>query len=133
MKRIPALLCALAVTPAFAGPYDQVYSILTTDPSRSADPNLRPVFVNRVDGESMLSDNKAVVSPGKRKVTVDLPPRKGFKQPTQNTLELEVKPCTRYYLAARLDTQVTQGWTPVVRSSEAIGECEARFKVAGAK
>jgi hypothetical protein len=133
MNRLPLFASVLAAATAMAGPYDQVYSILTADTARSADPHLRPVFVNRVDGETQLSDNKAVVAPGKRKVTVDLPPRKGFKQPTQHTFELDVKPCTRYFLAARLDSQVTQGWTPVVRSSEPIGECEAKFKLAGAK
>ena len=132
MKRL-VLASLLAAAPAFAGPYDQAYSILTTDSARSADPNLRPVFVNRVDGETVMSDNKAVVAPGKRKVTVDLPPRKGFKQPTQHTFDLDVKPCTRYYLAARLDSSVTQSWVPVVRSSEPIGECAAKFKLAGGK
>ena len=129
----PLLACALLATSALAGPYDQVYSILTTDTARSADPNLRPVFVNRVDGETQVADNKAVIAPGKRKVTVDLPPSKGFRQPTQNTFDLDVKPCTRYYLAAKLDSQVTQGWTPVVRSAEPIVECQAKFKVAGAQ
>ena len=127
------LAASLFASSALAGPYDQVYSILTTDTARAADPHLRPVFVNRVDGETQMSDNKAVVAPGKRHVTVDLPPRKGFKQPTQNTFELDVKPCTRYNLAAKLDSQVTQGWTPIVRSTEPIGECEAKFKVAGAR
>ena len=132
MKRILLASLFLAV-PALAGPYDQVYSIITTDRARSADPNLRPVIVNRVDGETVMSDNRAVVAPGVRKVTVDLPPRKGYKQATQHTFDLDVKPCTRYHLAAKLDSPATQDWKPVVRSTEPIGECAAKFKVAGAK
>ncbi len=124
----PLLLALLALpAAALAGPYDQPYAIIQTDPSRSSDPNLRPVLVNRVDGESS-QNNRAVVAPGTRKVTVDLPPRKGFKIATQETFELQASPCMRYYIAAKLDNSVSQAWKAVVRSSELIGECAAKFK-----
>ena len=116
-------------TAALAGPYDQPYAIITVDPAKSADPNLRRVIVNRVDDETIMTGNKAVVAPGKRQVTIDLPPRKGFKQATQTTFEIDAKACTRYYVAAKLDTPTTQTWTPIVRSEEAIGECRKKFKV----
>ena len=128
MKRTFLLAPFIFVAIANAGPYDQPYSIITTDVRRAADPLLLPVIVNRVDGENSKRGQN-VVAPGKRAVTVDLPPRKGFHQATQNTFDLEVKPCTRYYVAARLETTVTQNWTPVVRSEESIGECKAKFKI----
>jgi hypothetical protein len=131
MKTLP-LVFLLAAGAAWAGPYDQPYSIITTDTARSADPNLRPVIVNRVDDENTLR-NKAVVAPGAHKVTIDLPPRKGHRLATQQTFELVTRPCVRYLVAAKLDTPVTQDWKPVVRSEERIGECEAKFKVAGGK
>ena len=131
MKRL-LLASLLLSTAAVAGPYDQPYAIITVDRAKSADPNLRPVIVNRVDGESvMTTDNRAVVAPGKRQVTIDLPPRKGFKTATQHTFELDARACTRYHVAAKLDSPTTQDWKPVVRSEERIGECEAKFKVAG--
>jgi hypothetical protein len=123
------LASLLLSTSALAGPYDQPYSIITVDTARSADPNLRKVIVNRVDDETVISGNRAVVEPGKRKVTIDLPPRKGFKLATQHTFEIDARPCTRYYVAAKLDTRTTQEWTPVVRSEEPIGECRKKFKV----
>jgi hypothetical protein len=114
---------------ALAGPYDQPYAIIATDTAPSADPNLRPVIVNRVDGETVPSrPNQAVVAPGRHKVTVDLPPRKGFKIATQETFELETSACMRYFLAARLDNSVGQQWKAVVRSSELIGECQKKFR-----
>ena len=128
MKRTFLLAPFIFVAIANAGPYDQPYSIITTDVRHAADPLLLPVIVNRVDGENSKRGQN-VVAPGKRAVTVDLPPRKGFHQATQNTFDLEVKPCTRYYVAARLETTVTQNWTPVVRSEESIGECKAKFKI----
>ena len=123
----------LVSTAALAGPYDQPYAIITVDRAKAADPNLRPVIVNRVDGETVPSDNRAVVTPGKHQVTLDLPPRKGFRTATQHTLEIDAKACTRYNVAARLASSTTQDWTPVVRSSERIGECETKFRVAGGK
>jgi hypothetical protein len=118
----------LASASVLAGPYDQPYAIVATDRSLSADPLLLPVIVNRVDGENAMN-NQAVVAPGKHQVTVDLPPRKGFHLATQHTFDFVTSPCTRYYLAAKLDSPITQGWTPVIRSEEAIGECRAKFKI----
>jgi len=115
--------CAAA---ALAGPYDQPYSIIVTDTKKSSDPKLRPVIVNRVDGENTLN-NEAVVAPGKHRLTLDLPPRKGFSLATQNEMDLETQACTRYYVAARLRTQTGQEWEPVLRYSEPIGECRAKF------
>jgi hypothetical protein len=132
MNRLLAALM-LAATAAVAGPYDQVYSIITTDRAPAPDKDLRPVIVNRVDGENAMPGNQAVVPPGLRKVTVDLPPRNGFKLATQHTFDLDVKPCTRYHIAAKLESAATQKWAPVVRSTEPIGECRSRFKLAGAK
>jgi hypothetical protein len=113
---------------ALAGPYDQPYSIIVTDTKKSSDPNLRPVIVNRVDGENTLN-NEAVVAPGKHKLTLDLPPRKGFKLGTQNEMDLETQPCMRYYVAAKLKTQTGQEWDPVLRYSEPIGECRKKFRI----
>ena len=133
MKRNFLLASLLAATAAVAGPYDEPYSIITVDTLKSADPNLRKVIVNRVDDVTVTSDNKAVVAPGQHKVTMDLPPRRGFHQATQYDMALETKPCTRYYVAARLDSPALQTWTPIVRSEERIGECEAKFKLAKAR
>ena len=122
-----ALLCGAIPGAAIAGPYDQPWVIIATDTKPSSDPNLRPVIVNRVDGQNSMR-NEVVTTPGPKMVTVDLPPRKGFKVATQETFDLETSPCMRYYIAARLDTLVTQDWKPVVRYSELIGECAAKFK-----
>jgi hypothetical protein len=128
------LLVALLLSPAaYADLYDQPYSIIQTDGVRAADYLLRPVIVNRVDDENALYGNRAVVGPGVHKVTLDLPPRQGFRTATQVTFELQTQPCTRYYVAARLRSSVSQRWDPVVRSEEPIGECVEKFRNSGAK
>jgi hypothetical protein len=121
-------IALLSVTPALAGPYDQPYSIIETDTMLSADSHLRRVIVNRVDDENAV-DNRAVIAPGAHKVTLDLPPRKGF-QATQHTLDMTTDACMRYYVAARIESPALQQWEPVVRYSEPIGECRKKFNVA---
>jgi hypothetical protein len=133
MKRLLLASALVASSAAVAGQYDQPYSIIQTDASRSSDHLIRPVLVNRVDDVNAQYDNRAIVAPGKHAVTVDLAARQGFHLPTQVTFELETKPCTRYYVVGRLEASTSQKWTPVVRSEEPIGECRAKFKVAGAR
>jgi hypothetical protein len=126
MKRL-LLACVLLPLAAVAGPYDQPWVIIASDTKPSSDPNLKAVIVNRVDGENSFR-NQVVTIPGPHMVTVDLPPRQGFKIGTQETFDLETSPCMRYYIAAKLDTAVSQHWKPLVRHSELIGECATKFK-----
>ena len=127
MNRLLAI-ALLSATPALAGPFDQPYSIIETDHFRSSDSHLRRVIVNRVDDENSLN-NRSVVAPGLHKVTIDLPPRKGFHMATQQTFDLETKPCVRYYVAAELKSPTLQDWAPVVRHEDPIGECRKKFGV----
>ena len=121
-------LGALAAAPVVAGPYDQPYSIIQTERTRSADPDVIPVIINRVDDETIRSrPNDAVIAPGPHKVTVDVPPRKGWHTATQETFDLVTEPCVRYYVSARLANRTTQAWEPFVRNKERIGECEKKF------
>ncbi len=122
-----ALAVPLLAGTALAGPYDQPWVIVTSDSRPSTDPNLRPVIVNRVDGENSQR-NQVITTPGSRMVTVDLPPRQGFKVGSQETFDLEASPCMRYFIAAKLDTTLSQQWKAVVRRSELIGECATKFK-----
>src|SRR5258706_16158521 len=99
MKRLLAI-SLLSVTPALAGPFDQPYSIIDTDTMPSADSHLRPVILNRVDDENS-QNNHSLVPPAVHKVTLDLPPRKGFRTATQQTHDLASQPCLPYHVAAR--------------------------------
>jgi hypothetical protein len=126
---IASLLLATGSTFA-ASPYDEPYSIITVDRIRTADIHLKPVFVNRVDGENSVERNRHVVAPGTHEVVVDMAPVRGFHLPRQKTFTLRTEPCVRYNLAARVASDLSQPFEPVVRSTERIGECAAKFKVA---
>jgi hypothetical protein len=120
----------LPVTAQSRSPFSQPYSIILTDNRQSSDPNVIPVIINRVNDQTIRSNpNEAVVPPGPQRVVVDVPPRRGFRLATQNTMDLVTEPCMRYFVNARLDNKLTQGWEPFVRSTERIGECERRFNI----
>ncbi len=118
----------LVTAPALAGPYDQVYSLVTVEFVKSTDFKLRPVILNRIDGDSSVRTQEAV-APGKHLVVADLPPSKAHheKIATQHSLEIDMQPCTRYYIAARLTDEVTRHWSLVIRDQDKIGECAARY------
>jgi hypothetical protein len=127
---LPALLAASV---AAAGPYDQPWSIIATDRTPSSDYKLRPVIVNRVDEVNADTQlNQSVIAPGPHQVTIDLPPRKGFPA-SQRTFALTTELCTRYYVAAELRSTAGHERTPILRSKELIGECEAKFAARGAR
>jgi hypothetical protein len=122
-----ASLVAAVATACASSPYKEPYAEIRVDDIRPADPNVIPVIINRVDDKTTLDSRYAVVAPGVHKVTVDVPPRKGFHLGTQADFVITTEPCMRYYIDARLETRVTQEWTPFVRSVEPIGECREKF------
>jgi len=111
-----------------AGPFDQPYSQVLTDRKPSADPNVIPAIINRIDDVQV--HNKGVIAPGMHKITVDVPPRKGYPA-TQVSFDLETKPCTTYYVNARLKSRTLQEWEPFVKYTERLKDCEAKFNVTG--
>jgi len=127
-RLISCSLVALISLPAMAGPYDQVYGIVSAEFIKSADAKLQPVILNRIDGTSTTRRQEAI-APGQHTIYADLPASREQQQhiATQNSLALDVKPCTRYYIAARLTDSVTRHWQLVVRNSEPIGECAANY------
>lgn len=126
MKRL-LIAALLACLPALAGPFDQPWVLITSDRAPSADPNLKPVVVSRIDGEP-VAKSRGYSSPGIKLVTVDLPPRKGQSLGSQETLELVASPCMRYDLAAKLESPKDGAWKAIVRSSGTIGECLTKFR-----
>jgi len=122
------LATILASSAALAGPYDQPYSQVLTDTRPSADPNVIPVIVNRIDDVTV--HNNGAIAPGMHKVTLDVPPRKGYPA-TQVSFDLETKACVLYYVNARLKSRTLQEWEPFVRSTERLRDCEAKFHVTG--
>jgi hypothetical protein len=125
-----ALAAALATAPhaadAAGSAYSKPYALLEAQRQMQV-ADTRPAFVMKVDGRNMSIDRPEPVPPGKRMVVVSIPGTKGMSNPSRATIELDVKPCTRYYLAARRSSPTARDWSPFIAASEPIGECVRRF------
>ena len=87
--------------------------------------NTYSVVVLDIDGKSYTT-NPVLIEPGMRAIRVQGPPTAGFRQGETRTLNLDVKPCTRYYLKAVKENPLQQDFTPAVDYQEPISNCLGR-------
>ena len=80
-----------------------------------------PVLILEVDGRSYLGV-PVLVDAGKRNVLLQGPPTAVDLQLTQ-TMQLDVKPCTRYYLVAVKQNPLQNDFTPRVDFEEPVPGC----------
>lgn len=85
------------------------------------------VQIVRVDDRDTL-DSPTFVDPGLRKVTVQGPPDGTHRFGEQRTIDLNVAPCTRYYLVAVKPNRLLTDFTVKVDYQEPIGGCSATSK-----
>ena len=89
-----------------------------------AEMNSHSVIVLDVDGRSQIR-NPVMVGPGVRVVRVPGPAAPGARFGLDQTLTIDVKPCTRYYLKAVTPNAISQEFTPMVDFEEPIAGCRA--------
>ena len=82
------------------------------------------VQIVRVDGRDTL-DNPVFVEPGVRQVTVQGPPDGVHRFGEQRSMELNIAPCTRYYLVAVKPNRLTTDFSIKIDHQESIGGCSA--------
>jgi hypothetical protein len=85
--------------------------------------NRYPVVVSAVDGQSTPTWRPMWVEPGRRTLSVDAPPARGFTLPVRKEIAFDVKPCTRYYFGAQRTNALTNAWEFVVDHEEPISAC----------
>ena len=76
----------------------------------------------RVDDHDTL-DSPTYVEPGVRKVTVQGPPDGAHRFGEQRTIDLNVAPCTRYYLVAVKNNRLSTDFTVRVDYQEPVSGC----------
>jgi len=88
--------------------------------------NTYDVTIISVDGEHYIQRGSTpiIVTPGAHKIVVQGPPTGGFRYGEQRTLDLNVEPCTRYWLEARKPNSLSQDFEPGVNYSEPIAGCK---------
>ena len=86
--------------------------------------NTYSVQIVRVDGRDSL-DSPTFVEPGVRQVTVQGPPDGVHRFGEQRTMELNVAPCTRYYLVAVKPNRLLSDFSIKIDHEEPIGGCSS--------
>ena len=82
------------------------------------------VQIIRVDDRD-TTDSPAFVESGLRKVTVQGPPDGAHRLGEQRVIDLNVAPCTRYYLVAQKPNRLMSDFTVKVDYQESIGGCSS--------
>jgi hypothetical protein len=86
--------------------------------------NTYDVTIISVDGEHYVQrGTPIIIKPGQHKIVVQGPPTAGFRYGEQRTLDLNVEPCTRYWLEARKANALQQDFVPAVNYEEPISGC----------
>lgn len=81
-----------------------------------------PVQIVSVDNHD-TTDSPVFVEPGLRKITVQGPPDGAHRFGEQRSIELQVAPCTRYYLVAVKPNRLMTDFSVKVDHQESIAGC----------
>ena len=106
--------------------YSQPYAQFVAE-QRSPTQDTRPAFVMRIDDKMVEIGRDDPWPPGVHKVEVSIPGPPGMSDPDRDTIEVDAKPCTRYYFAAKRSSRTARDWEAFVAAAEPIGECKKKF------
>lgn len=122
--KVSSLLVTVAAGAALAGCASGSYHYSQLDGHRytRASIDTYAVLIASVDGKDTVS-SPVEVEPGLRKVTVQGPPTPTSRWGEQRTIELNVAPCTRYYLVAVKDNKLSNDFAVKVDYQEPVGGC----------
>lgn len=117
----PTLILAAAT--ALLGGCATPYSELSGARYHQTPIDTYPVIVTRVDGRSTPLHGRTLVDPGRRSITVQGPPTLTSRTGRETRIDLDVKPCTRYYLVAVKDNRLANDFEVQVDHEEPMGAC----------
>jgi len=113
------ILAAIAATTGCAT--QETFSQLDGYRWNRVDLNTFDVTIISVDGEHYIQRGiPLMITPGPHKIVVQGPATAGFRYGEQRTLDLNVEPCTRYWLEARKANSLSQDFQPAVNYAEPI-------------
>lgn len=117
-----AAIAAVAIVLAGCASTDYHYSQLVGRRYFKTNIDTYPVIILAVDGRSFVGPYPVLVDAGMRNVQLQGPPTVVDLQLTQ-TMKLDVKPCTRYYLVAVKQNPLQNDFTPRVDFEEPVPGC----------
>jgi hypothetical protein len=127
IRAIPLTLSAALLGACAGGSmYSQPYALFEAE-QRMPTADTRPAFVMKIDGRNIELGRDEPVAPGLRTVELSIPGPPGMSDPGRDTLQVDAKPCTRYYFAARRSSPTARDWKAFIAASEPVGECVKQF------
>jgi hypothetical protein len=126
MKTMGAAAALLAVAGCASTGYH--YSRLDGRRYYQAPIDTYPLLVTRVDGKSTPLSTPVLVDPGTRQVAVQTFPDPLHPLGEERTINLDVKPCTHYYLVARKVTRLASDFEVKIDHEEPVSGCSPPAK-----
>lgn len=83
-----------------------------------------PVRIIAIDGAFQMQEDPRI-EPGFHSLILASRKPSQFRVKREKAFPLVVEPCTRYFLAARHATSLSEDWELVIRKRESIGGCNA--------
>ena len=127
MKILPSVLVVAAVLATAGCETYKPNNYAQLDGYRwsKVDLNTFDVTIIAVDDKHYVQQGSipVMIEPGPHKIVVQGPPTRGFPQGQMRTLDLNVEPCTRYWLEARKQNAIQQDFQPAVNYEEPIKGC----------
>lgn len=117
------LTCTLAFATVLLGGCATSYSELSGARYHQTPIDTYPVTVTRIDGQSTPLHGRTLVDPGRRSLVLQGPPTLTSRNGSEVRIELDVKPCTRYYLVAVKENRLANDFAVKVDHEEPIGAC----------
>jgi hypothetical protein len=127
MNRVVMLAVVLAVKApcVVAGEaWGPTWSEVTGELYSRAQMNRTPAIIKSIEGRHEL-DKVVKTEPGQKKIVVQSPPRKGFSG-SDETIDLKLEPCKRYYINAQFKSGTGRDWEPVIAGVDAVGGCKVQ-------
>jgi hypothetical protein len=116
------LLSSVCATAVVAAACSTTYSQISGGRYHPAAIDTYPVMIVKVDGASELRQ-PVYVQPGLRKITVQTLPSGAQSVGDEQTVTLDIKPCTRYWLVAVKDGPLSRMFTTKIDHEEPISGC----------
>jgi hypothetical protein len=85
--------------------------------------NTYDTLIVAVDGKSYTYNSAIMVDPGRHHIVFQTRPAAGFAFSPQKTLDIDIKPCTRYWFEAKRVNSLEQDFEPRVNYTERIVGC----------
>lgn len=115
------LVCAASALTACSTP--QKFSYLDGYRWSRAEINTYDTYIVSVDGKSYTYNSKIMVDPGRHHIVFQTQAADGLKFSPQVALDIDIKPCTRYWFEAKRTNSLDNNFEPRVNWTIPIQGC----------